>query len=406
MSDEETRYSSTKLEVIVTGGEMQLRIDGSPISPATRFAIDDDAISDIKTEYMLLDEAGHEGRKEESKAREDALGRRLGELLLGTTGPASAHSLARSLHRCLRQNEIKKKKSTNETEHLFVRLTLSFDDAKHADLPWELALWDQPWTREEIHLGHDPRIALTRFERGRGVASSRRIFGRDRVLSILNIGADTSTAGVTHYEFTRDLLRSFDERIPQLHATSFWFPELDDYYRDSERLAGKPLEFDIVHWRGHGDSRKLEAPRQVPPNEEGRISLSPADLFQRTRGAFLYVVLACDSGGGPPPSKGEPLERLDDFVPHTRFSPVLLAAGAPAVLGVYYIVGQTEFECLPDLYPLLYRGLPLDYGVQHLRRSFALRNVESGPALYAGWYKLILHTTADRYLDGEPANTP
>jgi hypothetical protein len=206
------------------------------------------------------------------------------------------------------------------------------------------------------------------------------------------------------FDRTSAFVRLIDEHIPQVHTASRQFTHLNQYWSDCTDLLGRLPEVDIVHWNGHGSTTSVTG-----YTEEGDpVSLSAAQLIERTQGAFLYVVHACDSGGSGmvPDGDGADLDGGDALEKHDTFSSALLKDGASAVLGMHGVVDAAQFEHLPILYALLVQGLPLDYCVQYMRGFFWGENARRQKSPYEPWYKLLLRTSCASYLDGTSSALP
>jgi hypothetical protein len=378
MRNHDTHRPAVELELMVAEGELCVLEDGVGACTAMEFRIADDKRLELENLYFGLDREAREGTDGAAYwQKESDLGHELAAILF-PADPANEVSMLLAEHmRTLRKHE-------------YVRLLLSFDVPELANLPWELALWLPPGDEAMSFLGRDRRIALSRFQRGRPGILSKHVLGQDDILSILNIGADPSDDGRRLYDHTSQFIGLIDDHIPRLHSASRPAGGLERYWQDSVAITGQHPEVDIVHWRGHGDSSGVDS-----GESSKQVLLSPERLYALTREAFLYVVIACESGGAGIAKTAEP-----------SFSTRLLEAGAAAVLGTHDTVGWNEFEYLPIFYPLLFQGVPLDYCVQFLRRFFALANDARETAPFERWYKLNLRTTATWYLDGTPAITP
>jgi hypothetical protein len=377
MKDHELYRPAVELEIAIVGETLCVRMDRENACDPLTFRLTEERRRELRQKYFELDQLARQPEAIPAyRQKEEALGRELAALLLGTDGTAEPSAALAARLTALQGND-------------YVRLLLRIDTPELVDLPWELALWKRPGTDEQIHLGRDARIALSRLEHGRG--GEQGILREDGILSIFNIGADSSRVEATLYEHTREFLRLIDEHIPRLHTASRPGADLERYFRDSVKLTGQEPEIDIVHWRGHGGGLNLGVAMGPKTIEE----INAAELFERTRRAFLYVVIACESGGAASGSSRP-----------ASFSAALLNAGASAVLGTHDAVAREEFAYLPIFYPLLFQGVPLDYCVQYLRRFFTLMNGERERGPYDRWYKLILRTTSTWYLDGPPAITP
>ena len=376
MQNDEIYQCGKEIEVNVfsngPGHEMRLRVNGASVFGATPFAIEN--YGELDDLYESLD--GYSSIPSDVATYhgiEHDLGRRLGRLLFGPGGVHGGTPLNALLDRALH--------GLGENE--YVRLLLTFEHPDWSKLPWELALWTHPETHEELCLGRHGRMTLSRLDPGRAGVAARRANGKDGWLSILNIGAHTTSTGMNEYELTREFLQNMSEQIQGLHAASRKFPDLWQYWQESLLLSGRYPEIDVVHWTGHGDPGSV----MVPSPSVGTTKLDADALFARTKGAFLYVLLACDTAG---------TSAADGI---RVFSSRLLAAGAPAVLAVHDTARQDEFSELPLLYPMLFQGVALDYCAQYVRRLFARKNSENTDTQRTGWHKLVLRLASTWYLD-------
>jgi hypothetical protein len=378
------------LAVKLGSDSMRWQSEGGNVSAPIAFQLMDDTLDKIQRDYHALDalaERLDDGK--EFKDLEEALGRVLGNALL-QADDGRDNELANRLNELLSELD----------EGEYVRLLLSFEDARLGNLPWELTWWESAATGKEIALGRHGDIALSRLERPRPGVLRRQPTGRDGVLSILHIGTDDMAPAV--FDRTSAFIRRIDEHIPQVHTASRQSLDLNQYWLDCFKILGRHPEIDIVHWDGHGsgDSVRFKA------RDGSFVTLSAAELLERTRGAFLYVVQSCRSGGDMTVAGeigNEDAKEDDAPPPEARtFSSALLDHGASAVLGMHDAVAPDRFQRLPILYALLSQGLPLDHCVQYMRRFFWLDNAERQNGRYEPWYKLMLRTNRVEHLDGAP----
>lgn len=379
MRNQEQRSANRELEITViqteTHNEMRLRINGSSVFACIPFQVSEAEVELVQELYMELDgESGSKGSSYRYREIEEKLGRLLGDLLVrGADRKKPGLTLGSILESCLARLR----------KDAYVRLLLSFEDEALRALPWELAMWTRPLSGELVCLGCDHRFALSRLDPGQPDLTVQRLFGSDGVLSVLNVGADGSIAGRAGYDLTAGFLARLASHLPRLHAVSLHSEELKKHFQETSKVAGLRPGFDIIHWRGHGSAKLIEA--LMGPDDY--VELTPRGLVRQMGRPFLYMMISCDSDSGTMPDDAEGV------------STALLAAGAPAVLGMHQTIRQDEFTYIPILGALLFLGLPLDYSVQYLRSIFAAQNDMTGKAARNRWHKLVLRTTSTWHLD-------
>ena len=379
MRHQQQQRASRELEITVikteTHNEMRLRINGSSMFACIPFHVSEWEAKMVETLYEELDmESGPNGDFYRYGQAEEKLGRLLGEILVrGEDKKKPELTPSAILESCLaglRKDE-------------YVRLLLSFEDDALRAMPWELAIWTRPLSGELVCLGCDHRFALSRLDPGHPNLAVQRLFGSDGVLSVLNVGADGSRDGRAGYDLTAGFLERLARHLPRLHAVSLRSEELNDYFQATSKVTGLQPRFDIVHWRGHGSAKLIQA--LMGPDDY--VELTPRGLVRQTDKPFLYMMISCDSDSGTMPDEADGV------------SSALLASGAPAVLGMHQTIRQDEFTYVSILGALLFLGLPLDYSVQYLRSIFATQNDTSGKTARNRWHKLVLRTASTWHLD-------
>jgi hypothetical protein len=355
--------------------EMRLRINGSSTFARIPFQVSETEARRVEELYEELDGESHrDGDFYRYGKAEEQLGRLLGEILMrGADGKRPELTLGAILESCL----------VGLGKDEYVRLLLSFEDEALRAMPWELAMWSRPHSKELVCLGCDHRFALSRLDPGHPHLVAQRLFGSDGVLSVLNVGADGSDAGRASHALTAGFLERLARHLPRLHAVSLPSEDLQGYLRAAKVMTGQQPRFDIVHWSSHGSARSIE--ERMGPDDY--VSLTPWSLVRQTDRPFLFMMISCDSEAGGAPGDADGV------------SSELLAAGAPAVLGMHQTVRQDEFTYVPILGALLFLGLPLDHSVQYLRSMLAAQNDSTRKAARNRWHKLVLRAASSWYLD-------